>query len=385
MYNEFQSLENNAHCVVQRAHFESRTAPNKLFRGIVAYIQLVPLDFDFSATMDNVDDLLASLNGCRLDDDDDEDLPDDEVDEDWPDYDLDGEERRLLEEFEVFAEDGDGTEATHGLDDEEMDWEPPREACEPPHRDRTRGFRRAHAARGNHSLSQAVLEVLEFMRSKDLDLPLLLSALSYEDNTLVRNGTARYERTALLVSTELPNILQKWFRPPRRHNGGIKTKGGSRAIGPFAVQLVEDMLHREMVAVGKFMRSKPRDLSEQTLLSIKWKEMIASVQDKAPILWKLLRRCSWTSRQQKRNTLKSPDSVCHKLPSVHITLMLTLRLWPAHPFHDISCIILALQSEQHPAKAARCLPQELRDLSEGIRYTPGSRCLDVSAVVLQGC
>lgn len=334
--------------------------------------------------MDNVDDLLASLNGCRLDDED-EDLPDDEVDEDWlADYDLDAEDRRLLKEFEVFAEDGDETEATHGLQDDEMDWTPPREACEPPHRDRTKGFRRAHAARGIDSLPQAVLEVLEFMRSKDLDLPLFLSALSYEDNSLIQNGTARYERTALLVSTELPHILRKWFRPPRRHSGGVRSKGGSRAIGPFAVELVEDMLHREMVSVGRFMRSKPADLSEQTLLAIKWKEMIAEVQDKAPILWRLLRRCSWTSRQQKRNTLKNPDGVRRKLPSVHIVLILILRLGPAYPFHDINSIVLPLQPEQHPAKAARRLPQELWHLSKGVRYTPGPRCLDVSAMVLQG-
>ncbi|KAH7891064.1 hypothetical protein F5I97DRAFT_1799396, partial [Phlebopus sp. FC_14] len=32
------------------------------------------------------------------------------------------------------------------------------------------------------------------------------------------NTKIRYERTALIISDELPGILEHWYRPPHSHN-----------------------------------------------------------------------------------------------------------------------------------------------------------------------
>jgi hypothetical protein len=34
------------------------------------------------------------------------------------------------------------------------------------------------------------------------------------------------ERTALMLSDELPGILDHWRHPPRKHSSGVRTKGG---------------------------------------------------------------------------------------------------------------------------------------------------------------
>ncbi|KAI0670268.1 hypothetical protein C8Q78DRAFT_1090586 [Trametes maxima] len=147
------------------------------------------------------------------------------------------------------------------------------------------------------------------MRSLRLDLPLLLWSMSYNVPELVEDQLVKFERTALLSSSELPSLLRAWHKPPRSHGRGIKSKGGSRAIDVFALERVVSTVRREMVDIGVYMRTEPSDLSADNLLSIKISDMKAAVKACAPTLWSLLRQCSWTSRQAKRNTMKDPDTV----------------------------------------------------------------------------
>ncbi|OBZ71409.1 hypothetical protein A0H81_08551 [Grifola frondosa] len=147
------------------------------------------------------------------------------------------------------------------------------------------------------------------MRSKDLDLPLLLWALSWNVPALVTDLLAKYERTSLLVSAELPDILSKWYKPPCEHRRGIKTMGASKTITQFSLDCVQTVANREMCKVGQFMQRSPDELSEEELLAIKWDDLKQTVRAKAPTVWSLLRRCSWTVKQHKRNTMKDPDSV----------------------------------------------------------------------------
>ncbi|OBZ77039.1 hypothetical protein A0H81_03752 [Grifola frondosa] len=144
------------------------------------------------------------------------------------------------------------------LDDDELDdpdWEPDTDE-----EDSFRHWPTAQRARW----PAAVLEVLRFMRSKDLDLPLLLWALSWNVPALVTDLLAKYERTSLLVSAELPDILSKWYKPPVN-------------IAEFSLDCVQTVANREMCKVGQFMQRSPDELSEEELLAIKWDDLKQTV------------------------------------------------------------------------------------------------------------
>lgn len=177
-----------------------------------------------------------------------------------------------------------------------------------PYRNRTKGYRNYHEVRPG-SLEASVIAALGYMRDLHLDIPLLLWALSYNVPYLVTNELAKFERTALLSSTELLSLLRTWHKPPRGHSRGVRSKGAAATIDAFALERIVSITRKEMVDVGTYMRTKPSDLSAESLLSIKLSDMKRDVKARAPILSTVLRQCSWTSRQAKENTLKDPDTV----------------------------------------------------------------------------
>ncbi|KAI0715508.1 hypothetical protein C8T65DRAFT_528275, partial [Cerioporus squamosus] len=107
--------------------------------------------------------------------------------------------------------------------------------------------------------------VLDYMRELKLDLPLLLWAVSYNEAELVTDALVKYERTALLSSEELPGLLNTWYRPPRVHGRGTRSKGTSASLEAFSLELVSDIVNREITAVGEFFRTIPDTLSEEAL------------------------------------------------------------------------------------------------------------------------
>ncbi|KAI9061340.1 hypothetical protein FKP32DRAFT_1604925 [Trametes sanguinea] len=234
-------------------------------------------------------------------------LEDDELDD--PDLDesdnleLDGDQSRSCHEQPLSFEEHEPEQLA---EDHETQASGSSRQAESPYRNRTKGYRDFHDSRG--SLATCVVAVLKYMQELRLDLPLLLWAVSYNVPELITDPTAKFERTALLSSKELSPLLQAWYRPPRGHNRGIKTKGASAALEDFALQQVLGKVQREMALVGTYMRTKPTDLSSEALLSIKLTEMQADVQRRAPTVWKIIRHCSWTSRQEKENGQKNPDA-----------------------------------------------------------------------------
>ena len=76
----------------------------------------------------------------------------------------------------------------------------------------------------NQSLSERVHLVLDFMKSVNINLPIFLWAISWNIPELISDPKVSAERTALMVSNELPGILAHWRHPPRKHNSGIHTR-----------------------------------------------------------------------------------------------------------------------------------------------------------------
>jgi hypothetical protein len=161
----------------------------------------------------------------------------------------------------------------------------------------------------NGLLVDRVRKVLAYMKTQDVNLPILLWAISWNVPELASDPGVAAERTALLISTELPQILACWRKPPRKHNSGIRTKGAQDVMEDFAVTTVSSIINREMEALKPIMTLPQDELSKESLLSIKWKDMIDRVNRAAPVTWRLFRYAAYTSKQVSRNTIKNPDAV----------------------------------------------------------------------------
>jgi len=175
-----------------------------------------------------------------------------------------------------------------------------------PHRQRTHSWK--SFLEQNDLLVDRVLRVLEFMNSQQIDLPLLLWAISWTVPELRSNPTVVYARTTLMVSIELPTILSHWHKPPRLHNSGFRTKGAHEVMTEWAIATVSTLLDSEMAPIDTIMTPN-EPLSEEALLATKWRDTISDVQRCAPNTWRLFRHAAYTPAQDRRNTVKTPDAV----------------------------------------------------------------------------
>ena len=171
---------------------------------------------------------------------------------------------------------------------------------------RTENLRRLH---DDHSLAERVRSVIDFMTSININLPLFLWALSWNLPELVSDPKVTHERTALMLSEELPGILNHWRRPPRKHGSGVRTKGAYDTMNRFALETVTELVNEEMGTLDAIFISPQSELSEESLLSIRWNDLMDSVRREAPTIWELLLSAAYTQKQESRNTTKNPDNV----------------------------------------------------------------------------
>jgi hypothetical protein len=85
-------------------------------------------------------------------------------------------------------------------------------------------------------------------------------------------------------------------------------------MNKFALDTVLELVEDEMGSLGNILSSPQSELSEDSLLDIKWKDMTASVSREAPTTWTVLRHAAYTQKQESRNTAKNPDTVGHFTP-----------------------------------------------------------------------
>ncbi|KAH0832216.1 hypothetical protein J3R83DRAFT_13179 [Lanmaoa asiatica] len=107
-----------------------------------------------------------------------------------------------------------------------------------------------------------VAAVLVYMNQLGLNLPLFLDLLSWGDPDCVTDPKIRYERSALMVSEELPSIIARWHHPPRQTNSThVRAHGASAAIECFAFNCVRDVIDDELEGIGHVLRCPAEDLS----------------------------------------------------------------------------------------------------------------------------
>jgi hypothetical protein len=143
------------------------------------------------------------------------------------------------------------------------------------------------------------------MEELHVNLPILLWAISWNVEELISNPQARFARTSLMISEELPGILTHWHQPPRQHNAGVRTKAAKLAMNNWALETLCDTADDELLALGPAMQLPQEDLSEETLLDIRIQDMIPEVQANAPVLWKLISSLTCTQKQVRRNKTKN--------------------------------------------------------------------------------
>jgi hypothetical protein len=161
------------------------------------------------------------------------------------------------------------------------------------------------------SLVEPIKYVLAVMDRLGINLPIFLDALSWGDADCIQDAKVRYARSSLMKSKELPGILRCWWRPPR--SAGSKNKcarGAGPAMESFAAECTQHILNRELEAIAAYLVSPMgEDITEETLTSLVFREVIEDMKNDAPILWQLLCTMAYTPDQQKRNTEKNPDKV----------------------------------------------------------------------------
>ncbi|KAF8888597.1 hypothetical protein BD779DRAFT_1672261 [Infundibulicybe gibba] len=194
-----------------------------------------------------------------------------------------------------------------GLSDDDLD-EPDSEPTIPVNLMNTRNLKKGLVGK---DVTQMVKNTLQFMQGQGLSLPLLLDAIFYGDGGCHSDHLVQYQRTALMVSDELPGILDRWYTPPQRgkgHQGG-RPQGARRILDTFAEKVIKSRVDREMKSIAQLFISPPNELSEEQLTGVKFDKLIGECQSGAPTMWNIFRHAAYTPKQDAHNTHKNPDMV----------------------------------------------------------------------------
>ncbi|KAJ7715201.1 hypothetical protein B0H16DRAFT_1435173 [Mycena metata] len=153
-----------------------------------------------------------------------------------------------------------------------------------------------------------VRKVLSCMKEEGLPLPLFLDALSWGDADCIKDRTCSYARTSLMVSDELPGILERWHMPPRT-SSGAKPAGARQPLEEFALKVVCNRIDRGIKLSAPIFLSPPEELNEEHLTSFDFDSFKVEVKTYNPFLWEILRHAAYSPLQESRNKHKDPDMV----------------------------------------------------------------------------
>lgn len=156
-----------------------------------------------------------------------------------------------------------------------------------------------------------VKRIFNCMQSEGLNLPLFLDAVFYGDAGCHNDAAIQYQRTALMVSDELPILLERWYQAPSRGQGyrGQRPLAAKKVLVNFAQKIVNEEMDREMKRTAKSFLSSSELLSKEHLLNLNFNIIMAECRTQAPMTWSLFRKAAYTVEQEKHNTHKNPDMV----------------------------------------------------------------------------
>ena len=155
--------------------------------------------------------------------------------------------------------------------------------------------------------------VLTYMNTLGLNLPIFLDLLSWGTPACITNSKINYERMALMVSQELPSILERWYEPPHLPGStGPHAKGARHVLSRFAFDCVAKEIDKELEGVKEAMRCPADEWTTEGLTSLHINDLLLKLSSPGfggtPKFWSLLQRLTH-GRRQNRNTKKNPDLV----------------------------------------------------------------------------
>ncbi|KAJ7830454.1 hypothetical protein B0H14DRAFT_2515846 [Mycena olivaceomarginata] len=160
-------------------------------------------------------------------------------------------------------------------------------------------------------LASKIKATLTVMDGLGINLPILLDGLSWGDPGCNLDAKIRYERSALLNSTELPGILHRWWKPPRAaSNKKRRPKGAKDIMQDFAVNCSLQVLELELESLADLFKSPAGlDVTEEELTGVSLPKMITEVKKNAPNLWQVLTHLARSPTQLERSPKKDPSKI----------------------------------------------------------------------------
>ena len=197
------------------------------------------------------------------------------------------------------------------------------------------------------NIAAKIRTVLSCMESVGLNLPLFLDFLSWGDQECIVNAKIRYERTMLMVSEELPGVLEWWRSPPRSTGGkNLRPKGVRLVMEEFAFSCVTEVVEKELQGIEELAMCLSNEVSDDRLTCFLIEDMVLKLSSPAvgstPKLWALLQKVSQMKQQVRKSTKKPSDLVslcstvrCGRLISgiAQIVLSMIFQLMYARSHH----------------------------------------------------
>lgn len=183
-----------------------------------------------------------------------------------------------------------------------------------------------HANRGRHAhtellqsafdgkpkeLVDAVKDVLLCMTSKGLDIVSFMHAFSWGTPECTSDHTIRQSRSLLMTSPQLPEILMRWYRPPRPPGStNVRPRGAADALQNVMHEYFKDTIEKELLCLYKLVYNSGKMMKEDEVTKVHIQELTERMEASAPTLWRLLVTVAQSKSQKKRNGKKSPEQVC---------------------------------------------------------------------------
>lgn len=151
----------------------------------------------------------------------------------------------------------------------------------------------------------AVKETVKTMNENRIDLPIFLEAVSWGNEACIRDEEVKFQRTSLLHSRELPEILRKWHKPPRTSEGMTRPTGAKATTEAFAIETTIEIITTELKVLGPLLRLPAgKDVKVEEVTRLKAADLTRLIQSNAPVLWRVLNECLTTNTATQKDREK---------------------------------------------------------------------------------
>jgi hypothetical protein len=164
-------------------------------------------------------------------------------------------------------------------------------------------------------LFERARDICQYIRSKGMDIPTFLYAISGASGDGKDDKSLAYQRGFLLGHPDFPVIMDALDRHAART--ARQRKSTTNPVRDAAVVCMKRVVDQELSALKPTMRMNPQDVSQEAFLSVDVTSMMNETKEKAPLMWSLLTYSAETQQQRKRNQYKTPVFVSFFISTSH--------------------------------------------------------------------